>query len=300
MRAVWSWWTKPLLAGRGWFWPSPRHHLLSWILSVETARRHHPRTSLVTDDRGAALLVERLGLEFEHVSTALNALDGHDAEWWNLGKLLAYSLQTEPFVHLDQDVYLWEPLPERLLSADVFAQNPEPFTLGLSDYRPEVLEHALHSVGGWVPEEMTHCLPIHGMLRGACCGILGGRRVDFIRHYAELALRLVEHPRNAPAWPRLGDKQYYTTVLEQYLLEACVRFHEAREGSPFQGVSIRYLFESPGDAYEQADAAGYTHLLGTAKRDAEILRRLEERVRLDYPALYRRADLACLSDPVAA
>ena len=299
MRAVWSLWTKPLTDGRGWYWLTPRHHLLSWVLSVETARKHYPRTSLITDDVGAALLVDGLGLEFESVSTRLNDLDRQDAQWWNLGKLLAYALQSEPFVHIDQDVFLWEPLPERLLSADVFAQNPEPFAHGLSDYRPHTLEHSLHAVSGWVPEEISGCFPIRGMLQGACCGILGGTRVDFIRYYAELAMRLVEHPLNVPAWPLLGDKQYYTTVLEQYLLEACVSFHQAREHSPFRDVSMQYLFDSPGDAYARAESVGYTHLIGGAKANPEILARLEERVRTHFPVLYERCDRVSVSDTVA-
>jgi hypothetical protein len=299
MRAVWSWWTKPLVTGQGWTWPTPRHHLLSWVLSVETARQHLPRTALVTDALGAELLVERLGLEFDEVSTTLDELDGHDPEWWNLGKLLAYAVQEEPFVHVDQDVYLWKPLPERLLGADLFTQNPELFPHGQSDYRPETLEHTLHSVGGWVPEELVHCVPVDGVLRGACCGIIGGRRLDFIRYYAELALRLVDHPRNAPAWPLLGNKQLFTTVLEQYLLEACVRFQQS-EGAPFRGVEMHYLFDSVDEAYARAAAAGFTHLIGGAKRDAGLLARIESRVRREYPAMYRRADRVASDVPVAA
>src|SRR5215475_8871314 len=41
MKAVWSFWTKPFEAHRHSMWPSAKHHLLAWALSVETARRHY-------------------------------------------------------------------------------------------------------------------------------------------------------------------------------------------------------------------------------------------------------------------
>jgi len=61
---------------------------------------------LVTDTEGARLLVDKLGLRFTTVMTTLTALDDADPEWWVLGKLWAYRAQTEPFVHLDNDVFL--------------------------------------------------------------------------------------------------------------------------------------------------------------------------------------------------
>src|SRR5262249_42856235 len=109
-RAVWSYWSKPYEARRHEPWPSERHHLLSWVLSTMTARRHYGETTLCTDDAGARLLVDGIGLEFEHVSTALNALHVSNPDWWALGKLYAYRMQTEPFVHIDSDVFLWRPL----------------------------------------------------------------------------------------------------------------------------------------------------------------------------------------------
>src|SRR6266567_9051444 len=77
LRSVWSLWTKPVMAGLS-NWTSELHHLFGWVLSVETARQHYPQTALYTDDAGARLLVDQVGLQFDYVSTALNALDAHD------------------------------------------------------------------------------------------------------------------------------------------------------------------------------------------------------------------------------
>src|ERR1039458_675758 len=72
MRAVWSFWSKPYKAHREGIWASQKHHLLSWVLSVATASVHYPDTELYTDDWGAWLLVDQLGLVFGKVSTDLN------------------------------------------------------------------------------------------------------------------------------------------------------------------------------------------------------------------------------------
>src|SRR5437588_499165 len=126
MRSVWSFWTKPWRERSGWSWLSEKHHLLAWVLSFETARKHYPKTSLVTDHAGAKMLVDGIGLAFDSVSTELDALACRDPRLWMLGKLYAYRAQTEPFVHLDTDVILWKRLPTGVEGAPVFAQNPDP------------------------------------------------------------------------------------------------------------------------------------------------------------------------------
>ncbi|MDD5036498.1 MAG: hypothetical protein PHE55_17275 [Methylococcaceae bacterium] len=287
MRAVWSLWTKPFKHGRC-YWASEFHHLLGWVLSVETARKHYPETMLVTDDAGAEMLVEGIGLQFDHVSTALNELNFHDPAWWAFGKMYAYRLQEQPFVHIDSDVFLWNRLPERLESASVFAQNPEYHNLGSTCYHPEQIEHAIRSVNGWIPDEIDYYMPVDGVFKAACCGIMGGSRVDFIRHYADLAITMMEHPDNQAAWLSLNDRMSLSLIFEQYFLTACVEYHKGKQDSPYGNIHDEYLFESMGDAHEKAALVGFTHLLGATKQNKQVSERLEKRIMKDYPKHYER------------
>ena len=292
MKAVWSLWTKPLSRERpsGW-WASDKQHWLSWILSVETARRHYPETWLYTDDLGARILVDGLGLPFTHVSTELNALADHDPGWWALGKIYTYHLQTGPFVHLDSDVFLWKRLPPHLEQADVLAQSPEYFIPGASCYRPECFEQTLqNATSGWLPEEWMWYRRMYWPQRAESCGILGGTHTDFIRYYADCSLRLIEHPANQYGWRHFEDKLGNMILIEQYLLSACIEYHKADPRSPFAGVGIQYLFNTPDDLFNPDCAAqvGYTHLIADAKRDPVLAQRLELRVQRDYPDLYER------------
>jgi hypothetical protein len=282
-----------MAAGLGSRWLEPRHHLLSWVLSLETARKHFRNTVLVTDTAGASLLVGELGLAFSEVSTDLDCLADAEPDWWALGKLAAYRVQDKPFIHVDSDVYLWGPLPERLITAPVLAQNIEVFQPGTSYYEPEAFEAALAG-HGWLPPEWLGTRRLgRAPLSAVCCGILGGTNVEFLAHYAAQAITLVGRPENGAALARLEDRASHVILVEQFLLWACLQYHGGNPSSIFQDIQIEYLFASEEQAYQGTAVSPYTHLMGPAKRNRLIMERLERRVRRQYPELATRID--CLT-----
>lgn len=285
MRAIWSFWSKPYQAGQGFRWREPIHHLLAWGLSLRLAQAHYPETVLITDTPGRALLIDRLGLPFTRVSTELDRLREVDPGWWALGKLVAYSLQDRPFVHLDTDVFLWQPLPDRLTGAPVLAQHPEADDSdGL-----QAIEDAFARAGLGLPAEWEWSRSDRARRsRQANCGIMGGTDTGFIRHYARLAREMVLEPRHAAVWAGITDVGRHNWTVEQFLLTACLDFHRFDPGSPHRGVHLRYLFPSFSAAFDPGQAAGlgFTHLLGGAKQDAQVTARLEQRLRREDPAFY--------------
>jgi hypothetical protein len=290
MRAVWSFWSKPFQGYMGRNWHEPLHHCLAWGLSLRLARRHYPETMLVTDQAGAAFLVDQLGLSFTQVSTELDRIRKVDIGWWTMGKLVAYSLQDRPFVHLDTDVFLWKPLPRHVAGAPVFGQCPEEHHpvdewCGVRD-----VENAFAQRG--VP------LPVEWQWVRACdsndalqenCGILGGTHAAFLRYYAKTVIDMLTCPANAPVWASFHEKSGFNPVIEQFTLSAFVRYHGAHRGSPYEGVRLSHLFPSFLDAYNASVTArvGYTHLLGPAKKDPYIAGRLAQRVQREDPKFYR-------------
>jgi hypothetical protein len=246
------------------------------------ARHHFDTTALHTDDAGAALLVRHLGLEFDEVIISLNDLDGADPDWWMQGKILTYSQQREPFVHIDSDVYLFKPLPQRLITAPVLAQNPEPIHPADPCYDVEGCEIAIRARGdGHIPAEWSWYRTFVPEQRAACTGIFGGNRLDFIREYAGTALRLLESSANRRAFDTPGLKPRLVPFFEQYILAACAAYHK---------VEIEYLFNSYGHAVSAASDSGFTHLMADAKRDGRLAARLEQRVARDWPEAYDRLE----------
>jgi hypothetical protein len=302
LRAVWSFWAEPFRQDQGSTWLSDYHACLSWVLSVETARRHYPDTSLVTDDAGAELLIDRLGLRFGRVSLELNRLRDCDPDWWALGKLHAYRLQDAPFVHLDSDVYLWKRLPAELEVAPVFAQSPEWFDPDdpREYYEVRAVERTFPTDGpGWLPKEWRWYTVGPGLRSASCCGILGGARTDLIAEYADLGIRVAEAGRNKPGWETWENKGNCNVLIEQMLLDAVVAYrreHPRRDDDTM--LSVRHLFRAASGPYDPdlAAASGYTHLIGGAKSHPGVMADLEARVLAESPGLARRCRQADLDE----
>jgi hypothetical protein len=291
MRAVWSFWSRPYKERTHRSWRGPQEHMLAWGLSLQLARRHYPRTMLVTDTPGKELLTGRLRLEFSEVSTELDRLRNANPGWWALGKLVAYSIQNEPFVHLDTDVFLWRPLPSALTSAPVFSQCPEHHAYGQDPCNPRQVAALFERHGLSLPAEWEWAVSQGGShFLQENCGIVGGNRADFLRHYAQSSVEMVTNPAHAAAWAELHDKGGYNMLIEQFWLGACVNYHRWAPESPFRGVTVRHLFSSLGEAFNpQASAkVGFTHLLGDSKGHPEISARLDRRVAEMDPVFYRR------------
>jgi len=289
MRAVWSFWSKPFHARQSEPWCSPLHHLLAWGLSVRAAGQHYPDTVLITDRLGKKLLIDQLGLPFVHVSTELERIRDADTRWWMSGKLIAYGVQDRPFVHIDTDVFLWKRLPPRLEQAAAFSQSPERFGRVDRAYDPEDVERAFAQAGVNLPIEWEWARSKDTLYTAENCGILGGANVAFLRYYAQMAADLVINPKYAAAWSLGYDRRRHTILIEQFLASACAQYHRFHPGSPYRGVHFQRLFPTH-PLYDPASSArmGYTHLICGAKSNPEVARRIEERVRREDPAYFRR------------
>lgn len=288
MNAIWSYWSKPekLLGSR---WLHPRYDILASILSFETARQHFPITKLYTDRTGANLLVDKLGLEFTEVSQELEALKYYDCKFWALGKLFTYAIQKEPFIHIDNDVFLWEPLPQRCITSPVFVQNLEPFREWDGGwYQPAAFEACITSrKGGWLPKEwLWYRHKRAEAAQGLCCGIFGGGCLDFISYYANLSFRILDHQDNALSLAWLPDKERHIVLLEQFLLSACIGYYTKADTQRFNQLRLEVLFNAP-DVATCRDIKGFTHVIGLAKQNVNICDRLEARVQRDYPLRYK-------------
>jgi hypothetical protein len=117
----------------------------SCVLSVQLAKQNVGRTELYTDRRGATLLAH-LDLPFDAVHLVFDKF-AYPPYLWTTSKMETYQRQTEPFVHLDLDAYLWSPLPKRLRGAAVIAQSSEDDYYYYDEIRAYFLANA-----GYVPD----------------------------------------------------------------------------------------------------------------------------------------------------
>ena len=125
MRAVQTFWSggKSLLT-ESFGWTLPEFHLMSWALSCVSLCRHYDEVVLYTDMEGRRVLIDQLGLPYTHVIAEYDHILC-PANHWAYPKILTYSSQKKPFIHVDGDVYLSKPLVHNLDNADLMVQNRE-------------------------------------------------------------------------------------------------------------------------------------------------------------------------------
>jgi hypothetical protein len=242
MKSVYSFWSKPFLsniqpsrpvqtyinAGLNSYagFSTFEDFLSSWALSVELSSKHYREIELVTDSYGKVLLADRLKLPFTSINTAMDSTPEHvSPRQWSLSKIVAYSLQNRPFVHVDADVYLWKRLPPRLENAPVFGQNTDS-EVWLNYHYTEAY-FLMYKFLKVLPKDFTYQpRTFHQWDTAICCGILGGQAWQLIRDVATIAVKVFYCEENKYGWEVAlgfgllwGDRRPsygYISVVEQY------------------------------------------------------------------------------------
>ena len=256
-KGVMSLWTAP--AGNN-SWYSLEHERKAWKLASTLLSKHFKTTELITDNKGWEFL-KPLNLPFSSVRLDLNELDPKWANLWALGKIKAYSLQEEPFVHIDSDVFMFKKLSDRVLNAPFLAQMPEKFYLGgASNYKIDLLQKYIHPL----PKSVLSAL--RGSVQYAAnCGIYGGNDLSIIKEHTRLVFDLLN---NSTGWEHLNNFEGLV-ILEQWLVGAVVR--EKR-------TFMEYVYPcatGPKGYYATSHNVGFTHFWGGEKRNLDQMYRLE-------------------------
>jgi len=271
----------------------PDINVLFWTLANRLANKHYKRVHLVTDSIGA----ERFGkLEWASVNTSLDVLPDHLRIFWSLSKIHACQEAVKagkPFLHIDGDVFLWKPLPERLIQSPIITQSDEPWIwynyplkefVSTLPYKPAAMLNTNH-VGGYN------------------CGIMGGNDLGFWKFYTDTVLDFTYDPRNKD-WFQIGNDQVIdlkakaakadtkeekhelmslvspqyqmaATICEQYMISACTAHLNKKMSILFED-RIRPMYQYKNAHFPEL---GYTHLCGMKHEkhiQDSVRRRVEE------------------------
>jgi hypothetical protein len=215
MKIIQSFWSKPIEffdtnnSGRfqgGWY--DTRYNLLSWAYSCLQLRKFYDEVELYTDELGKRLLIDKLQLPYTKVNVVFQNIEKYDPGLWALGKIYTYSLQKQPFIHVDGDVYIWNQFPEKFKNAELISQNIES---NFSFYTH--LIKSLKEIDFRFPDYIKENL-ISGKNNAYNAGIFGGNNIDFFQDYTQEAFRLIEI--NSSILHKI-DLGRFNTFYEQYL-----------------------------------------------------------------------------------
>jgi len=285
MKIIQSLWTKPALNNHEYEnsrmhggWISYKYFIMSNCLSCLTAKRYYNQVELYTDQYGYNLFIDQLNLPYTYADQNLNDLDSEDSRLWVLGKLKTIEIQREPFIHMDNDVYLWEKLSNSNSPDFLIAQNLLPVPL---PYQRSLKE--IHDNFQFVPNCLKMMTSSHDTL--ANIGVFGGNNLEFFRDYCHTAFELLAKNRDQLKLINVG---IFNQILDEYLF-ICL----ARE----KGLEIKYQID---DKFEQDPMQAvlrfnlvpfidkYIHLVGIAKKNNLACEQLELRLKYEFPSYHKK------------
>ena len=281
MRIVQTFWTAgqdPLKHSFG--WSHPQYNLMSWALSCLSLREHYDDVELYTDSAGYHILIEVLGLPYTKTHVVFDdfkCLPHH----WALAKIKTYSMQTEPFIHVDGDIYVPKPLPKDVEDAPLVAQNRE---IGTSYYK-WMMDCILSYKDIIIPDYIKVGLSTDSVA-SYNMGMFGGKDIEFIHDYcAEVFLFMDSNSMNDSSIKHsaVDCNVFFEQVMFAVLADISQRQVFNILGRPMidEGYmakdfcALRYYEEKP-----------FFHILGGHKRNQGVSNMIEGTLIRKYPKFY--------------
>ncbi|MBB6371520.1 DUF6734 family protein [Chryseobacterium shigense] len=279
MKIIQSFWTASQdfqMNSFGWLYP--RFHVIGWALSCLQLSKFYD-VELYTDKNGYDLLITKLGLPYKKVHVVMDELNTFHRDFWALPKIKAYMLQNEPFLHVDGDVFIWEPFPDNLMSEGLISQNLEITTEYYSKMWDEIFPHLK-----FIPAEMEKY--ISKVNNYACnMGIFGGNDINFINRYSQKSFEFAA--KNSDLHQGISGGNF-NIFFEQVLLFEMMTEEKKNSAFLIQEVPLDNDYIGFGNFDEVPFKRTYLHLLGHYKRIYSVCKLMETFFINNYPSLFSK------------
>lgn len=241
--------------------------LWSWALSMDCAKKYLGPTMLITNPVGQKLL-GRLGYDEQLVLNDCVIPDFAKVAPTTL-KLLALAAVDRPFVHVDGDAYQWRPLPERMLNAPWFCLLKHFHHNGCDCRRYSQAKYS----DAWIQKQFEvrphrHC----------CYGLVGG--TDW-RSWNEAAKFSIPLALEAYHQMKHEDETKTLWTMGQAFEEFVTAEFLWRKLGPAQSLATDWT-------QEEMLRVGHTHLVGPTKAKPEWIKKVQKKLNVINPKLYRR------------
>ncbi|WP_123803310.1 DUF6734 family protein [Maribacter sp. 4G9] len=280
MKIVQTFWSgtfqnqSPLEIRAGWL--SPEYHWMSWSLSCLLLTRLYDQVELYTDETGKQVLIDILKLPYTDVHVIFDDSFKIHPQLFSVAKIRTYSLQKEPFVHVDGDVFLWKGFPQPLLDSELIASNLEKDLF----FNKEILDEVEKNFKV-IPAHLKG-VNIHKNIFSSNAGIIGGSNISFIQKYCKEAIDFIESNKTNLDLVKTGSLNFLVEQISLYYL------------STEENVPITYFMPTPvehplyQDYLRFADVPNVEmiHLVGGCKKLPHILDHLANRLKIEFPNFY--------------
>lgn len=280
MKIIQSFWSgnqKNIRENFGWY--SSEFHWMGWILSVNQLRKYYGKVELYTDDFGYEILINQLKLPYTKVHVVLNDLDQYPFQLWALAKIKVYSMQKEPFIHVDGDVFIWQKFSKDLENATLIAQNMEKTAEYYYFMWDKIAPHLVY-----IPLEIQNFNNNTSNL-SVNMGITGGTNLTFYKEYAQKAFEFVEN--NKGVWSDISLLNF-NIFFEQVLFYEMSKKNNNKIDFLFSEVWEDNLYPGFADFHNVPHNRTYLHLMGDFKKNAIVCKAMEGYIMKYYPVDYSK------------
>lgn len=281
MKIIQSYWSKPYdkMIGScigGWF--NKTFHYMSCAFSCLKAAEFYP-VELITDKKGKKILIDDIGLPYTSCDDSLDIID-YPIDLWAVGKLFAYNFQNEPFIHMDNDIYIWKPFPTEMINSPLISQSLEESY----DFYKEIYTNILKYFE-YIPSQILDYRKKDTKFNAVNAGLLGGNNIQFIKEYVKEALCFIE--RNLNSLNKLKDPGSFNLIFEQYLFY-CMAQNKKETIYYYLPEKMDSRFKELVSFWTVPNQNSYIHAIASYKKYYIICEQMTQRLWYEYPEYYKR------------
>ena len=281
MKIVQSFWSGDRnLIEHAFGWLSPQYHIMAWALSCLKLKEHYDDLHLYTDSNGISILIDYLNLPYKTIYNHYDHINHYDNSLWAMAKILTFSSQEKPFMHVDGDIFIWDKFSPVIENADLLAQNVE---FGTSYYKTQMdsVRKDLRYLPTFLENEINK-----KSISSYNTGLFGGGNIDFIKRYCATAMEIIDN--NYPPGCKNGASINFNILFEQVLFSALCDIED-------KTVSCLYTGDYGDKGYTVNDFCDFTavpyrlkylHLLGGHKRKKHVCALMSNTLFREYPEYF--------------
>lgn len=279
MKIIQSFWsTNEKIEETNFGWLTPKFNAISWTLSSLLLSKFYD-VALYTDIQGNNFLINKLNLPYKEVHIILDELNVYHKNFWALPKIKTYAVQDKPFLHIDGDVFIWEPFPKQILNGEIISQNLEVTTEYYQKAWDEISSHL-----DYIPAEIENYISKTNNF--ACnMGIFGGNDINFILKYAEKSYEFAEKNKSLPEKVFGGN---FNIFFEQVLLYEMMAANNKKSSFLIEDIPSDNEYVGYGNFDEVPFKRTYLHLLGNYKRNIQVCKIMEIYLIVNFPNYFKK------------
>lgn len=265
----------------------PEFHWMSMALSCSLLKKHFGFVTLYCNQSAKEIIVDQLKLPYDEVVIIPDFMEDF-TNLWALPKIHTYSCQNEPFIHVDNDWFMFDKLDDNLLSAPLIGQNIE-----YDDQNHHrLIINGLIDIGVKFPLEIQNVLDIGEILNVTNAGVIGGMDISFFKVYVKEIYDFIN-----VNYGKLINIDCHTGILnsiyEQLFYYEFAKIHNIDISYCTPGEKLSTTFDWMQIDFTNTRKHGYMHLIGNLKKDINAFRFVSMFLGSKFPELHANILSTC-------